>query len=199
MKEILAWHWCKADMKTQHSNEPIKLSHILRVNPPLILCSKGLHASIDPFDALQYAPGPIICRVKLSGVILKGDDKVVAETREVLWFANAETMLHEFACDCAERALHVSKVTDQRCHNAIKAKRRWLKKGITDKELAAARAAAWAAARAAAWDAAWAAARDAAWAAARAAARAAAWDAARAAENKWQREEFNRRIKGLAQ
>ncbi len=52
----------------------------------------------------------------------------------------------------------------------------------TDKELAAARAAAWAAARdaamAAAWASAWAAARDAAMAAARAAAWAAAWDAA---------------------
>ena len=91
--------------------------------------------------------------------------------------------LHEFACICAERALTLAGVTDERCWNAIKAKRAWLRGEISDDELAAARAAAWAAAWSAAWAAAWAAAwsavRAAERAAARAAASAAAWDAAR--------------------
>ena len=82
---------------------------------------------------------------------------------------------------------------DKSPHNAIRAKKLWLKGKATDRELAAARAAACAAGDAAghaacaagdaAWDAAKAAARAAAWAAARAAgyaARDAAWDAARA-------------------
>lgn len=90
-------------------------------------------------------------------------------------------ILHEFACRCAEYALSFADKPDPRSIAAIEAKRKWLRGEITDKELNAARAAAWAAARAAAgaaaWDAAWAAARD----AARAAAWAAAWDAARAA------------------
>src|SRR5699024_6815760 len=90
--------------------------------------------------------------------------------------------LHEFACICAERALTLAHVKDERCWNAIKAKRAWLRGEISDDELDAAWAAAWDAAWAAAWDAAWDAARDAAWDAARDA----AWDAESAAERRWQ-------------
>lgn len=93
-----------------------------------------------------------------------------------------ERTLHEFACICAERALTLAEVKDERCRNAIKAKRAWLRGEISDDELDAAWAAAWDAARAAAS------------AVARAAARAAAWDAAcsaaRAAERKWQCEKL---------
>jgi hypothetical protein len=98
-------------------------------------------------------------------------------------------ILHEFACWCAEGALRLVKNPDPRSVAAIAAKRAWLRGEITEKELAAARAAAWAAAEAAAWAAAEAAARAAAWtaaeAAARAAARAAAWAAARENQNDW--------------
>jgi len=91
--------------------------------------------------------------------------------------------LHLLACDFAEAVLHLFEgvcPADKRPRAAIEAKRRWIAGEITDSELAAAWAAAWAA-RDAAW-----AARDAAWAAARAAAawaaaRDAAWDAAWAA------------------
>lgn len=73
-------------------------------------------------------------------------------------------ILHEFACRCAEYALSYVDNPDPRSIAAIKAKRKWLRGEITDKELAAewdaARAAAWAAARAAAWDAARAAATE---------------------------------------
>ena len=114
------------------------------------------------------------------------EDKLWAVLREE--FVDART-LHEFACICAERALTLAGVKDERCWNAIKAKRAWLRGEISDDELDAARAASWAAAsaaaRAASWDAASAAASAAesaaAWAAAWAAASAAAWDAARAA------------------
>ena len=112
-------------------------------------------------------------------------------------------ILNEFACRCAEDALKKANVTDERCWNAIKVKRDWLKGKATDNELAAAQAsardaardaaraaardAAWAAERAAAWDAAqasaWDAARDAAWAAERAAERDAAQAAARDEQN----------------
>ena len=98
-------------------------------------------------------------------------------------------ILHEFACRCAEYALSFVDNPDPRSIAAIDAKRKWLRGEIKDKELRAARAAAWAAAwdaaGATAWATAWAAAGATAWAAARAAAwaaaRAAAWDAARAA------------------
>ena len=106
-------------------------------------------------------------------------DKLWAVLREE--FVDART-LHEFACICAERALTLAGVTDERCWNAIKAKRAWLRGEIRDDELDAA----WAAARAAASAAAWAAASAAAWDAARAAASA----AASAAERRWQRKKL---------
>ena len=129
------------------------------------------------------------------------DDEV--SPKEKLWAVLREEFiddysLHEFACICAERALTLADVKDERCWNAIKAKRAWLRGEISDDELKAA----WNAASAAAWDAAWAAASAAAWAAARAAARAAAsaaaraaesaaaWAAARAAERRWQRKKL---------
>ena len=98
-----------------------------------------------------------------------------------------EPILHEFACRCAEEALKLVENPDPRCIAAIKAKRRWLRGEISNKELSAARAAAWAAASAAARAAARAAATawrisaassDAAWAAACAATSDAAWAAA---------------------
>ena len=113
---------------------------------------------------------------------------------DALWVAvnilgnQGEMIAHTFACDCAERVLHIYEKhhsDDSRPRNAIAVKRRWLGKEATDEELAAA----WAAARAAAGAAARADARGAAMAAALAAARAdaraaaldAAWDAAWAA------------------
>ena len=142
--------------------------------------------------------------LKLRGV--SDQDKLWA----VLWeeFIDAP-ILHEFACRCAERALTNTKVTDERCWDAIKVKRLWLKGEAADAELDAARDSAWAAARdsarvaarAAAWAAAWAAAEAAARDSARAAAWAAAWaaaeaarDSARAAERKWQVAELKKML-----
>ena len=117
---------------------------------------------------------------------------------DALWVAvnilgnQGEMIAHTFACDCAERVLHIYEKhhsDDSRPRNAIAVKRRWLGKEATDEELAAARADARAAALDAAWDAAWAA----TWAEASAAALDAAWDAAWAAEIKWQ----TYRLRGL--
>lgn len=78
-------------------------------------------------------------------------------------------ILHEFACQCREKALSLIENPNPKSVAAITAKRAWLKGEISDEELADARAdarAAWAAwAALAAWDAtgaAWDAARDAA-------------------------------------
>src|SRR3990167_5345665 len=162
-----------------------------------------MHGSIRPLDALQYAPGPIVCRVRLWGDVVQDGDKLVARHREVIAMADATRTLHEFAIWCAERALALIPTPNPRSLNALRVKRAWLDGKATDAELTVARAAAravawdaaWAAraaardaardaARAAAWDAVWDAARDAVWDAARdAAARAAAWDAAWAAQN----------------
>ncbi len=182
-KPVECWHFIGADRRLQYDMADliVKPKSIARFSGTPKLCERGLHGSIRAIDALQYAPGPVICRVQIGGEVIHGSDKLVGTSRKCLWLADATNTLHEFACLCAEDALRVAKVDDVRCWHAIETKRKWLRGEATDGELAAARAAAWDAA----WDAAWAAAWDAAWAAARAAAwdaaRAAAWDAAWAA------------------
>ena len=148
---------------------------------PLVLCQTGLHASRHPFDALTYAPGPILCRVEMAGTIIESDDKLVASRRRIVARVDATVLCRDFARACARDVLHLWDAPD--------VVRRYLDTGddtIRDAAWAAAWAAsdaAWAAraARAAGWAAVRAAARDAAWAAARAAASGAASDAARAA------------------
>ncbi len=90
---------------------------------------------------------------------VSADDKLWSVLREE--FIDA-SILHEFACRCAEYALSFADNPDPRSIAAIEAKRKWLRGEITNKELYAAQAAAWDAARDAAEDAAWYAAWDAA-------------------------------------
>lgn len=114
------------------------------------------------------------------------EDRMWAVLREEFLPAH---LLHEYACRCADYALSKIDNPDPRSVNAIKAKRKWLRGEISNKELATARnearAVAWNAALDVALDATWVSARDAAWNAALGvaldAARAATLDAARAA------------------
>ena len=149
------------------------ITHKVKCKP--VLCEAGLHGSVRLIHALEYAPGPYIWRVELGGIIVRGDDKVVATERTYLWGYDATETLRKFARLCALDVIHL--------WNAPDIVVRYLKTG--DESLwAAAWDAAWTAARAAAWTAAWTAAGDAAGAAAGAAARIAAWTAAGDAKNK---------------
>jgi hypothetical protein len=116
----------------------------------VVLCESGVHASECPFDALQYAPGNVLCLVELDGEILTGNDKLVASRRRIIKRIDAEPLMREFARWCA---LQVVELWD-----APEVVRQYLTTG--DESL-----------RDAAWDAAGAAARAAAGAAARAAQR----------------------------
>ena len=207
---MLAWHFLRQNKKLGYEdNRLVRVGHTFKCEPDTIkLCQQGFHGSIKPIDALEYAPGPIICRVELGGRIIRGDDKVFASDFLVIAMADATETLHLMACWSAEQALKLIKNPDPRSVAAIQAKYKWLRGEITDSELdaawAAARAAAWAAAWAAArdaagaswnaaWAAAWAAARDVSWNAAWAAARDVSWNAAYAAQNR----KLNRMFKEL--
>ena len=186
VETMTGWHWIKAD-RTLRTGEVVEAGHSYLATGPLVMCRNGMHASRRALDALQYAPGPIICRVKLRGEVIHQSDKSVARERRVLWLADATTLLHQFACAVAAEALALTECrgerVDPRSWAAIHIKERWLRGLATDAELSAARATAWVAAveLSAARDAAWDAARDAAWVAAWGAARDAAWAAAWAA------------------
>ncbi len=164
---MFGWHFLPESRCLQHSRskKAITEGSVTKVRRPLELCRHGLHASERAIDSLQFAPGPIVCRVELSGEILRGSDKACATERRVLWMADATRTLHEFAVWCARGALERQRATghepDPRSWAALDAKLAWLNGEITEQELAAARDAARNAARNAAWDAAWDAARDA--------------------------------------
>ncbi|MBF8297380.1 MAG: hypothetical protein HW395_37 [candidate division NC10 bacterium] len=169
---MLGWHWLAVDRRLQHgARQVVEVGRTYTATGPPGMCRNGMHASRRALDALEYAPGPIICRVRLGGPILHDDDKSVAATRIVLWMADATIRLHEFALVCAQGALGSRAATgaevDARSWAVLEIKRRWLKGKATDQELSAARSAAESAARSAA----------------RSAAQSAAWSAAWSAEN----------------
>ncbi|HEX6972592.1 MAG TPA: hypothetical protein VF234_10280, partial [Limnochordia bacterium] len=75
MSETLeAWWFCRADddgvVRLPHGDgRVVRVGETLTVPGPVILCERGLRASVRAIDALPYAPGPIVCRVRLSGEI----------------------------------------------------------------------------------------------------------------------------------
>lgn len=189
---ILSWHFLSEDRRLRYGNRELVVpGQTISVEPPLQMCKHGLHASVRAIDALGYAPGPIVCRVQISGEILEEGDKLCATHRRCLWMDDASLVLHEFACWCAEeclkRAQAARKELDPAAWAAVRAKQDWLAGKITLQELAAAREAAGEAAWESAWEAArgaaWESARESAWEAARQAAWGAAWGAAMDKQN----------------
>ena len=150
----------------------------------LIPCTRGYHLCRER-DLLRWL-GPAIYEAEERGARTDCDDKIVVAEARLLrrcerW---TEQTARLFACDCAERVVHLCG-NDARPREAIATTRRYARGEATEKELDAASDAASDAARGAAWGAAWGAARAAAWDAASDAAsdaaRAAAWGVARAA------------------
>ena len=157
---IRAWHFIG---DTLRDGRPVPQDGVwLEHDGPLVICQSGLHASLDPFDALQYAPGPILCLVECDGDIQHQPDKLVCRRRRIVARRDATEGLRYFARMQALSVAHL-----------------WEPPDVVLDYLMTGDEAIRAAARAAALDAAWAAALDAALDAARAAAWAAALDAVR--------------------
>ena len=172
-KSVLAWHFLAADRRMANETEIVKPGYIYTTIGGLKLCESGLHASVCAIDAIKYAPGPVVCRVRCSGEIIDGGDKIVCRNREVLWMANADSILRLIVTECVRKTpLHDGRtvwdlLTDPRSRNAVEVAEKFAHGKATREEL----------------DAAWYAARYAAGAAASASAWDAARDAARAAQN----------------
>ena len=138
MKTVLAWHFCRADMRTQFTDEPIVVGETLTATGALELCENGMHASERVVDALRYAPGATLCQVELSGEILSGDDKLCARHRKVLAAVDITPQLQEFALLCAERVLPVYEKQhpdDKRVRRCIATTREYLRGATTLDEL----------------------------------------------------------------
>jgi hypothetical protein len=118
----------------------IKVGETHTVDCKPILCQQGLHASKEPFDALQYASGSYLYEVELAGEIVEGDNKVVATSRTYVKEIDATELMRLFARQQALSVIHLWDAPD-----VVK---EYLETG--DEDLRAA-------AREAAWEAAWAA------------------------------------------
>ena len=173
-KKVLAWYFAPNDNKLRYGDgRDIILGETHSVACTPLLCIRGLHASVNIMDALQYAPGDTLYRVELSGMMSVGTNKIAAQRRKYLWSVDTKELLGVFARKCALDVIHL--------WNAPEIVRQYLETG--NKSISsAAWSAAWSAADSAAWSAAdsaaRSAARSAAWSAARGAARSAAWSAA---------------------
>ena len=157
-KPVLAWHFVGGTLR---DSSPIpKDGKWLTFEGKCLMCESGLHASRNPFDALQYAPGDTLCLVEVEGIEGEQDDKLVCRRRKIIARMDATEMLRYFARMQALSVIHLyPNGTDDVVFDYL----------MTGDEKTRA------AARDAARDAAWAA----AWAATRAAARAAAGAAAK--------------------
>jgi hypothetical protein len=140
---VLAWHFVG---DTLRDDRPIPADgEWLEHEGPMILCESGLHASVDPFDALQFAPGGVLCRVECDGDMQHGSDKLIARRRRIVMRKDVTDLLRLFA---RRQALSVGHLWDM---PAIV--QQYLKTGAEELRSAAkdvASSAAWAAARAAA-------------------------------------------------
>lgn len=143
----LGWHFLPADRRLQYSDgRRVVKGRILRVDDsrPLVLCGYGLHASPTVMNALEYAPGPVLCRVELIGPRLDGNGKSCAYARRVLAWADASSMLRLWACWCVRRVWPL--LADERSRQAVIVAERFARGEATLDELSAA----WSAAESAA-------------------------------------------------
>lgn len=64
----LAWHFLADDRRLRFGDhELVEAGKTYTAKGRLAMCSNGMHASERALDALQYAPGATVCRVRLSG------------------------------------------------------------------------------------------------------------------------------------
>ena len=147
---IEAWHFIQKDRKLRFPPyTEITVGETLTCDPALLVpCQFGFHGSERAINTLTYLSwsDAVLCRVRLGGrIIPHGGDKLCASERTVLWWADADQTLFEFACWSVDQAIPLwvaQYPNDDRPQKAIAARRGWLAGMVTDAELAAAYAAA---------------------------------------------------------
>jgi hypothetical protein len=188
------WFSDRSGVLPHGDGRPIVIGEKLSVKGKLAICCNALHGSFDPFDALRYAPGPVLHKVLVSGARVEEHDKFGSRSRTVLATVDAEAMLWHFA---RRQALSCASAWDM-----PEVVRQYLETGdeaLRSAAESAARSAAESAARSAARNAARNAAESAARNAARSAARSAACNAARNAARDATRQMFNEMVEELFQ
>jgi hypothetical protein len=106
--EIMGWWFAASDELPNGDGRKIVIGETLTVDGEIVPCMHGLHASVDPFDALQYARGPLLYKVRLSGeIIAHKNDKHAASERTAIAKRDATQMLWTFARKLALLVIHL--------------------------------------------------------------------------------------------
>ena len=83
---MLGWHFTdETECLRYGDGRKIKVGITHKVNCEPILCQAGLHTSKTVLDALQYAPGNILFRVRLSGKIVLRYSRSVFIPNAPMW------------------------------------------------------------------------------------------------------------------
>jgi len=150
-----AYHFLRADMTAGSGNEPPwTVGEERRVKGKLQMYAYGYHSSPTWRDALRYAPGMIasIVEVPFRGT-LKDTDKQVSRRRKLIAARDSNRTVILWAAECAERPLlrerEAGREPDKRSWKVIEVLRLFLDGKATQKQMSAARSAAYSAAYAA--------------------------------------------------
>jgi hypothetical protein len=216
--KIEAFWFCASDKLPNGDDRKIIVGKKHSLRGPIIMCKHALHASRTPLDALSYAPGPYLYRVRCWGDVAEETDKLGARHREYVAMVDATNMLRSFAREQALSVIHfwdAPEVVKQYLEtgnealiSAARSTARSAARSAARSEAwsaaesaaeSAARSAAESAAESAAWSAAWSAARSAAESAAWSAGRSAAWSAARSEAWSAARSEARKRFNELTE
>jgi len=101
---VLGYWFAKEDGRTEHLKHPAVVGKTDTFDGELVPCLAGLHASPTPFDAFQYAPGPILWIVDIpDDAIPHGEpvNKYVAASRTYLFRLDVSKIMRQFAAQCA--------------------------------------------------------------------------------------------------
>ena len=222
MKSVMGWWFCVNNKLPHGDDRKVEIGKTHIIKGEIIPCRNGLHLSTKIMDALSYAKGNIVYRVKGHGEVVPHDgNKFVCSKRTyIAGGINIEQTLRKFARMCALDVINLWPAPDvvveylktgnvglrgSARHSSWASARASAMDSAMDSAWASATASATASAMDSAWDSAWASARASAmawasaWNSARASARAwamdSAWDSARKKQNKRLHKMVMRRIK----
>ena len=102
---MIAWHFTG---NTLRDGSPIpKVGEPFIYTGEVVICKSGLHASKEPFDALRYAPGPILHKVECENIVIEQKDKFVCQKRTIIKSLDATEGLLYFARMQALSVVHL--------------------------------------------------------------------------------------------
>ena len=112
MKTVTGWWFATKDKQLANGDgRKIKIGITHSVKGEIIPCRHGLHLSKNIMDALNYAPGPVIYKVKGHGVIIphgKPIDKYACSKRTyIAGGVDISAILGKFARLCALDVIHL--------------------------------------------------------------------------------------------